>query len=494
MRGVADEVLTYSVLSGSALSDADWAEVSELFSSSYGVYSEKEPSGRAGRRIRLSPAYYRRAYENESYQIAVCRDGKRLVAEAVFRVSDTTRGRAAFVVQLVVDEKYRRRGIASTLLHAIWGFSDFCCWGIVTSNAFTVESLEAATFRRVRPQTMLDNAEFIRREVLAGIGFLDEAHWNISASKSVVDTGFYTDRSAPAEAVFAMSERLGALPEGAEWLAVVFREQPLDDFKAYRSLILSSARFVAEAYSRMPQGEQGWAAKADAEISAILGWIPELPRTAHIADFGAGSGRHVTALRAAGFMDLTAVDFASSVPGIVREDIRTWRANEPLDLILCLYDVLGSFPDDEDNKAILASVSANLKPGGHAVLSVSNYDYVAEKGAGKVDLDDPVESVQKIFALAPSRSMETTGEFFNPNFILLDEKRHVACRKEQFSARSGLPGEYLLCDRRFTADEIHAWAEACGLAVKEVRFVRAGFDTEFDALTGKEILLITKRT
>ena len=491
---VADEVLTYSVLSGSALSDADWAEVSELFSTSYGVYSEKEPSGRAGRRIRLSPSYYRRAYANESYQIAVCRDGKSLVAEAVFRVSDTTRGRAAFVVQLVVDERCRRRGIASTLLHAIWGFSDFCCWGIVTSNAFTVESLEAATFRRVRPQTMLDNVEFIRREVLAGIEFLEEALWTISASESVVDTGFYTDRSAPAEAVFALSERLGALPEGAEWLAVVFREQPLDDFKAYRSLILSSARFVAEAYARMPQDEQGWAAKADAEISAILGWIPELPRTARVADFGAGSGRHVTALRAAGFTDLTAIDFASSAPGIVREDVRTWRAQEPFDLILCLYDVIGSFPDDEDNKAILASVSANLKPGGHAVLSVSNYDYVAGKGAGKVDLDNPVESVQKIFALPPSRSMETTGEFFNPNFILLDEKRHVACRKEQFSARSGLPGEYLLCDRRFTADEIRAWAEACGLAVTEVRFVRAGFDAEFDASTGKEILLITKRT
>ena len=190
---MADEVLTYSVLAGSALSNADWAEVSELFSSSYGVDSEKEPSGRAGRRVRLSPSYYRRAYANESYQIAVCRDGKRLVAEAVFRVSNTTRGRAAFVVQLVVDEKYRRRGIASTLLHAIWGFSDFCCWGIVTSNAFTVESLEAATFRRVRPQTMLDNAEFIRREVLAGIGFLDEAHWTISVLESVVDTGFYTD-------------------------------------------------------------------------------------------------------------------------------------------------------------------------------------------------------------------------------------------------------------------------------------------------------------
>ena len=488
-----DEVLTYSVRSGSALDDAEWTEVSELFSSSYGVYSEKEPSGRAGRRIRLSPSYYRRAYANDFYQIAVCREGKSLVAEAVFRVCDTTRGRAAFVVQLVVDESYRRRGIASTLLHAIWGFSDFCCWGIVTSNAFTVESLEAATFRRVRPQAMLDNAEFIRREILAGIGFLEEARWTVSASESVVDSGFYTDRSAPAEAVFALSERLGALPEGAEWLAVVFREQPLDDFKTYRSLILSSARFVAEAYARMPQDEQGWAAKADAEISAILGWIPELPRTAHVADFGAGSGRHVKALRAAGFTDLTAIDFASSAPGIVRADVRTWRAQEPFDLILCLYDVIGSFPDDEDNKAILASVSANLKPGGHAVLSVSNYDFAAAKGAERVDLDDPVKSVGKIFALPPSRSMETTGEFFNPNFILLDDKRHVACRKEQFSAKSGLPGEYLLCDRRFTVEEIRAWAEACGLAVTESRFVRAGFDAEFDASTGKEILLITKK-
>ena len=83
--------------------------------------------------------------------------------------------------------------------------------------------------------------------------------------------------------------------------------------------------------------------------------------------------------------------------------------------------------------------------------------------------------------------METTGEFFNPNFILLDDKRHVACRKEQYSAKSGLPGEYLLCDRRFTADEICIWAESCGLIVAESRFVRAGFDAKFDATTGKEI-------
>ena len=89
--------------------------------------------------------------------------------------------------------------------------------------------------------------------------------------------------------------------------------------------------------------------------------------------------------------------------------------------------------------------------------------------------------------------METTGEFFNPNYILLDDKHHIACRKEQFSSGTGLPGEYLLCDRRFTSDEIRSWAESCGLAVTESRFVRAGFDAEFDVATGKEILLITKK-
>ena len=485
-------ILTYSVRPGSALDDAEWGEVSELFSSAYGVYSDKEPSGRAGRRIRLSPGYYRRSYASDDYRVAFCRDGGRLVAEAVYRENVTSRGRTAFVVQLVVDEAYRRRGIASTLLHAIWGFSDFSCWGIVTSNAFTVESLEAATFRRVRPQMMLENAEFVKKEVLTGIGFLETAAWAISSNATVVDSGFYTDRSSAAETAPEVSARLGVLPEGSEWLAVVFREQPLDDFKAYRSLILSSSRFVCEAYSRMPQTRQRWAVKSDSEIAAILGWLPILSCSARIADFGAGSGRHIEALRKVGYTELTALDFASSAPGVLRKDVRTWRAEEPFDLILCLYDVIGSFPDDTDNKSVLSSIYANLKEGGYAVLSVSNYEYVVGRGAGDVDLDDPENAVRKIFALCPSHTMETTGEFFDPNFILLDEKRHVAFRKEQFS-ESGLPGEYLMQDRRFTVEEICDWAEECGLSVKERRFVRAGFDAEFDATTGKEILLVTKK-
>ena len=102
-----DEKLRYSVCSGAALGDAEWAEVSELFSSSYGFYSERDPSGRAERRIRLSPSYYRRVYATDAYRVAACREGEKLVAEAAFCVYETPRGQAVLVEQLgILPEGY----------------------------------------------------------------------------------------------------------------------------------------------------------------------------------------------------------------------------------------------------------------------------------------------------------------------------------------------------------------------------------------------------
>ena len=214
--------LKYSVRSGAVLGDADWKEVAGLFSSSYGIYSQRDPAGRAGRQIRLSPGYYRRMYASDAYRIVVCREGERLVAEAVLRVCETSRGRAALVVQLVVEGTCRRHGVASRLLQEIWASTDFCCMGVVTSNAFTVKALERATARRVEPLVLKDNEVFIRREILSGISFLAAAEWMVSATASVIDSGFYTDRSFPSEATMELSQRLGVLPEGTEWLAVVF--------------------------------------------------------------------------------------------------------------------------------------------------------------------------------------------------------------------------------------------------------------------------------
>ena len=214
--------LKYSVRSGAVLGDADWKEVAGLFSASYGIYSQRDPAGRAGLQIRLSPGYYRRVYASDDYRIAVCQEGARLVAEAVLRVCETSRGRAALVVQLVVEGAYRRRGVASRILQEIWASTDFCYMGVVTSNAFTVKALERATARRVEPAVMKANEAFIRREILSGIGFLEAAEWMVSTTVSVIDSGFYTDRAFPSEATMELSKRLGVLPEGAEWLAVVF--------------------------------------------------------------------------------------------------------------------------------------------------------------------------------------------------------------------------------------------------------------------------------
>ena len=56
----------------------------------------------------------------------------------------------------------------------------------------------------------------------SGIGFLAAAEWMVSATESVIDSGFYTDRSCPTEATMELCKRLGVLPEGSEWLGVVF--------------------------------------------------------------------------------------------------------------------------------------------------------------------------------------------------------------------------------------------------------------------------------
>ena len=264
--------LRFVVVPGSEMDADGWRDMSSLFSSSYGIYSESSPV-RGGERIKLGPGYYERSYATDDYRIALCRDGDRLVAQAIYKELDTARGRVAFVVQLVVDESYRRRGIASTLLHAVWGFSDFYAWGIVTSNAFTVEALESATFRHSDAAQIACRSEWLRSEVLAGIPFLANAEWTVSQNASIADTRFFTDRSNPSPYAETVSARLGRLPEGSEWIAVVFRGQKLDDFAAYRTMIDASSQLVSDAYARMPQAEQKWASETESEVGKILEWL-----------------------------------------------------------------------------------------------------------------------------------------------------------------------------------------------------------------------------
>lgn len=473
-----------------------WLAASELFSTEYGFYSRNAPL-HPGARIRLGPRYYARSYAEADYWVAFCHDGARLVGQAIYREVATSRGRVALVVQLVVASDYRRRGIASTLLHAVWGFSDYVAWGIVTSNAFTVEALEAATFRRTDAARVRSNLDWLRAELLSTVPFLSEAQVISDDRNARVASGFFTDRSHPSSGVAKVSARLGVLAEGEEWLAVVFREQPLEDFAGYRNLIDASSRFVARAYAQKPQSREPWAQATRQEVDAILRWVPDLASDSVIYDFGAGTGRHLAELRRRGFVDLTGIDFAvqpDADSAVIKGDCRVWKGSVPADLILCLYDVIGLFVDDADNEAILHNIAANLRKGGRAVITVSNYDYLDQTLVRKVDFSDTESLVRAVFELPPSRTMQTSGEFFNPNFLLVDEKRHLVCHKEQFvSDGTTLPGEYLIRDRRFVMKEIMDWVSRNGLCIQDRRYVRAGFADDECSDSGKEILIVCAR-
>ena len=484
----------FSVRVGNEVSSAEWAEVSSLFSSEYGVYSDTAPQ-KAGERIRMGEGYYRRSYATADYRVAFCRDGTKLIAEAVYLERETSRGMVVLVVQLVVAAAYRRRGIASTLLHSVWGFSNYCAWGIVSSNAFTIEALQDATFRRASPTVMAESADWLREEVLGGIPFLAQSEWRISERESIVNTAFFTDRTQFPEATADIRTRLGALSEGEEWLAVVFRHQEPDDLSSYRSMIAASDEIVRSAYRHMPQNEQMWASKTADEIDVVLSAVPALARDAIIVDFGAGSGRHVAELRKRGYENAFGIDFATEVNEFVRPgDCREWKSEKPVDLALCLYDVVGSFPRDGDNEAVVKNIADNLSDGGWAVFSVSNWDFLDRHEVRTIDFDDEPTAVRALFGLLPTKTMQKSGEFFDERCVLVDEKRRLVCHKEQFPFGKGLPsGEFLIRDRRFTAAEISAWLDVAGLELVQTRFVRAGFKVEYAVSTGKEILLFAKK-
>ena len=421
----------YSVTPGDRLGRPLAKELAALFSSAYGKWSRRSPVNPGGR-IRLGAGYYLANYANPLFRVATCRAGSRLIAQAVYLECDTPRGKVSLVVQLVVDAEFRRQGVATTLLHAIWGFSDFYAWGIVTSSPCTVEALEAATFRRSNAGLISRRAAFVAREVLARVPFLASAPWRTDGSSSAVDSKFFTDRSAKPVARRRVERRLGRLAEGEEWLALTFRDQDLDLEDAYSQIVGCSGRFVAEAYRRQPQARQKWAAKAGEEMDNLLRWLPAVGKDTPVCDFGAGTGRHVAELR------------------------------------------------------------RHLRKDGFAAISVANAGFSGLRGTS-VDSKNRRSLIKSIFRLAPSRTMATTGEFLSAKSVLRNRRAGLFYHKEQFSGDSGLPGEYLVVDRRYTSGEIEGFAEKAGLKVVMRRFVRSGFSEDLAEADGKEILVIAKK-
>ena len=108
----------------------------------------------------------------------------------------------------------------------------------------------------------------------------------------------------------------------------------------------------------------------------------------NILDAGCGRGRHSLEIaRSNPTAHIHGIDFseaniasADSKKGDLKNidfevsDLRSYRSDSQFDLILCLYDVIGSVPDHSDNLAILKNLHSCCKPGGFIVISVMNMD------------------------------------------------------------------------------------------------------------------------
>ena len=89
--------------------------------------------------------------------------------------------------------------------------------------------------------------------------------------------------------------------------------------------------------------------------------------------------------------------------------------------------------------------------------------------------------------------METSGNVFNPDYYMIDERTEIVYRREQFTQGTDLPVQLLVRDRRYRSRDIEAMCLRAGLDIHWTRYVRAGhWDVELSPEddNAKEILLL----
>ena len=126
---------------------------------------------------------------------------------------------------------------------------------------------------------------------------------------------------------------------------------------------------------------------ADEQIDRLLKLAA--PTGGDVLDLCCGPGRHAVALAKRG-LRVTGVDRTQFLLDraaaraqeagvsieLVREDMRRFQRPAAFDLVVNLFTSFGYFDSRDDDRAVLAAIHGNLKPGGVAVFDMASKEYL----------------------------------------------------------------------------------------------------------------------
>lgn len=496
----------------SKMSEKEIEETSRLFSENYGTWSLACGDDRANQPIKFTKKMIRSCFvEKEDCNVVLAYYDNELVGH-IFYVKRKGRGfdYVIWVLQLVVKKEYRGNRIGSKMMQSIWKLSNSFACGLYTSNPMTIKTLEKATLRKVNVKMIDKNIEKLKS---ISYDFLKDTNWIDTYSAGVVNTRFFTDHKDLQEKIkkaypngdFPMDPNL---PEGCEWLAFVFMSQQpsIENIDELNDYLEFSEDILVSAYSKMNMDSQSWASHTDQEIDYIE---KKFDGVKNVLDLGCGIGRHSIELAQRGY-NVTGIDFSERNIKMANEksknitnanficaDARKYKSKEKYDAVICLYDVIGSFPDEKENLKIIKTAYKCLKKDGILILSVLNMSLTRKLIRTKNIVDGIEKNLDKLLKLSGNDIMQKTGNIFDGKLMMLDDQTGIIYRKEQFFDEESLPIEYIVRDRRYTLSGISRLTQKAGFNIMQNSHVQSGrFSKPLEPTSknAKEILLIAKKS